>query len=173
MHSRFPKFLFLFLAAYAAIHFSADYSQLPEVVASHFDAHGVANGWQTKSAFFAVFVGVTVLAVVVGFGVPRIIGVVPAQLINLPNKRYWLPPVHLAETLVVLHTYFAWFGCAVFLIMILTFEYAVQSNLHPDDPPDISRMWYILAGFIAFAVVWIARLLKRFHRPPEGNFAGK
>jgi hypothetical protein len=173
MHSRIPKLLFLVLAAYAAVHFSAYYSQLPEVVASHFDAHGVANGWQTKSAFFVVFVGVTVLAVVVGFGIPRIIEVVPAQLINLPNRRYWLAPEHLAETLEFLNTYFAWFGCAVFLIIILTFDYAVQSNLHPDHPPDISRMWYLLAGFIAFAVVWITRLLKRFLHPPEGNFAGK
>jgi len=173
MHSRFPKFLFLFLAAYAAIHFSADYSQLPEVVASHFDAHGVANGWQTKSAFFAVFVGVTVLAVVVGFGVPRIIEVVPAQLINLPNKRYWLAPEHLAETLEFLNTYFAWFGCAVFLIIILTFDYAVQSNLHPDNPPDVSRMWYLLAGFTTFMIVWITSLLRRFLRSPEDNFAAK
>jgi uncharacterized membrane protein len=169
MQSRLPKLLFLLLTAYAAVHFSAYYSQLPEVVASHFDAHGVANGWQTKSAFFAVFVGVTVLAVVVGFGVPRIIAVVPTPLINLPNKRYWLAPEHLAETLEFLNTYFAWFSCAVFLIMILTFEYAVQSNLHPDDPPDISRMWYVLAGFIAFAVVWIARLLTRFVRVPQQN----
>jgi uncharacterized membrane protein len=169
MQSRLPKLLFLLLAAYAAVHFSTYYSQLPEVVASHFDAHGVANGWQTKSAFFAVFVGVTVLAAVVGFGVPRIIAVVPAQLINLPNKRYWLAPEHLAETLEFLNTYFAWFGCAVFLIVVLSFDYAVQSNLHPDHPPDISRMWYILAGFIAFAVVWIARLFTRFGRVPQHN----
>ena len=173
MDSRLPKFLFLFLAAYAAIHFSAYYSQLPEVVASHFDAHGVANSWQTKSAFFGIFLGVTVLAVVVGFGVPRIIGVVPAQLINLPNKRYWLAPEHLAETLEFLKTYFAWFGCAVYLIMILTFDYAVQSNLHPDHPPDVSRMWYILAGFITFMVVWITRLMRRFLRPPAENFVAK
>ena len=173
MNSRLPKFLFLFLAAYAAIHFPAYYSQLPEVVASHFDAHGVANGWQTKSAFFSVFLGVTVLAAVVGFGVPRIIGVVPAQLINLPNKRYWLAPEHLAETLEFLNTYFAWFGCAVYLIMILTFDYAVQSNLHPDHPPDVSRMWYILAGFITFMVVWITRLMRRFLRPPADNFVAK
>jgi len=173
MDSRLPKFLFLFLAAYAAIHFSAYYPQLPEVVASHFDAHGVANGWQTKSAFFGVFVGVTVLAAVVGFGVPRIIGVVPAQLINLPNKRYWLAPEHLAETLKFLNTYFAWFGCGVYLIMILTFNYAVQSNLHPDNPPDVSRMWYILAGFTAFMVVWTVRLLRRFLRPPADNFVAK
>ena len=173
MNSRLPKVLFLLLAAYAAVHFSAYYSQLPEVVASHFDAHGMPNGWQTKSAFFAVFVGVTVLAAVVGFGVPRIIAVVPAQLINLPNKRFWLAPEHVGETLEFLNIYFAWFGCAVFLIVILTFDYAVRSNLHPDHPPDVSHMWYILAGFIAFAIVWITRLFKRFLRPPEDNFAGK
>lgn len=167
MHSRLPKLVFLLLAAYAAIHFSAYYSQLPEVVASHFDARGVANGWQTRSAFFGVFVGVTVLAVVVGFGVPRIIAVVPPQLINLPNKRYWLAPEHLAETLEFLNTYFAWFGCAVFLIMILTFDYAVQSNLHPDHPPDVSRMWYILVGFLVFVLVWITRMFIRFGRVPQ------
>jgi uncharacterized membrane protein len=160
--------LFLILAAYAAIHFSSYYSQLPEVVASHFDAHGVPNGWQTRSAFFAVFVGVTVLAAVVGFGIPRIIAVVPAQLINLPNKDYWLAPEHRAETMEFLTTHFAWFGCAVFLIVILTFDYAVQSNLHPDHPPDVFRMWYILAGFTTFMAVWITRLLRRFLRPLQG-----
>jgi hypothetical protein len=104
---------------------------------------------------------------VVGFGIPRIIATVPPQLINLANKRYWLAPQHLAETMEFLAAYFAWFGCAVLLIMILTFDYAIQSNLHPNNRPDISRMWYILAGFSVFIVVWIARMFMRFGRPPE------
>jgi uncharacterized membrane protein len=169
MQSRLPKYLFLVLAAYAAIHFSSHYAQLPGVVASHFDARGVANGWQVKSAFFGVFVGVSVLAAVIGFGVPRIIAVVPAQLINLPNKDYWLAPEHLAETLEFLSTYFAWFGCAIYLILILTFDYALQSNLHPENPPDVSRMWYILAGFLVFMAVWITRMFTRFGRVPQQN----
>jgi uncharacterized membrane protein len=168
MQSRLPKLLFLVLAAYAAIHFSSYYSQLPGVVASHFDARGAANGWQTKSAFFGIFVGVSALAAVIGFGVPRIIAVLPVQLINFPNKNYWLAPEHLAETLEFLNTYFAWFGCAVFLIMILAFDYALQSNLHPENPPDVSRMWYMLAGFAVFMIVWTIRGLTRFLRPPEG-----
>ena len=173
MQSRLPKLLFVVLAAYAVFHFSAYYSQLPEVVSSHFDAHGVANGWQTKTAFFIVFVAVSVLAVMIGFGVPRIIGVMPTQLINLPNKRYWLAQEHIAETLEFLNTHFAWFGCAIFLILILTFDYAAQSNLHPDNPPDASRMWYILVGFLAFVIVWTTRMLAKFLRTPEGNFGGK
>lgn len=167
MDSRLAKFLFVVLALYAAIHFSSYYSQLPDVVASHFDARGMANGWQTKAAFFLVFLSVSVLAAVVGFGIPRIIAAVPAQMINLPNKRYWLAPEHLAETMEFLNTYFAWFGCAIFLIMILTFDYAIQSNLHPGNRPDPARMWYILAGFLAFVVIWIIRMFTRFLRAPR------
>jgi uncharacterized membrane protein len=168
LDSRLPKLVFVLLALYAAIHFSSYYSHLPDVVASHFDRHGSANGWQTKSAFFRVFLSVSVLAAVIGFGIPRIIAVVPAQLINLPNKRYWLAPEHLAETVEFLDSYFAWFGCAIFLIMILTFDYAVQSNLHPENPPDPARMWYILAGLLVFIVVWTTRLLTKFLRVPGG-----
>jgi len=169
LDSRLPKLLFVLLALYAAIHFSYYYPRLPDVVASHFNGRGAANGWQTKSAFFGVFVGVSVLAAVIGFGVPRIISVLPAELINLPNKRYWLAPEHLSETMEFLNSYFAWFGCAIFLILILTSDYALQSNLHPEHPPDPSRMWYILAGFLAFMLVWTTRLLMKFLRAPQGN----
>jgi len=158
--------VFVLLALYAAIHFSYRYPQLPDVVASHFDVHGVANGWQTKSAFFRIFLTVSVLAAVIGFGIPRIIAAVPPQLVNLPNKRYWLAPEHLAETQEFLSRYFAWFGCAVFLIMILTFDYALQSNLHPEDRPDASRLWYTLAGFLVFTIVWTIRMLRKFLHPP-------
>jgi uncharacterized membrane protein len=165
--ARLPRLLFAVLAAGAAIYFSSYYAQMPEVVASHFNGRGVPNGWQTKSAFFGLFVAVSVLAAVVGFGIPRIIASLPPQLINLPNKRYWLAPEHLAETLEFLNAYFAWFGCAVFVIMILTFDYAIQSNLHPDNRPDVSRMWYILAGFLGFMIVWMIRIFMRFGRVPR------
>ncbi len=91
----------------------------------------------------------------------------PPQLINFPNKRYWLAPEHLAETMQFLNNYFAWFGCAVFTVILVTFDYAVESNLHPDNRPDISRMWYLLAAFLAFNFLSIARMFIRFGRPPQ------
>ncbi|HET9994867.1 MAG TPA: DUF1648 domain-containing protein [Candidatus Acidoferrum sp.] len=167
MDSRWPKLIFVLLVLYAAVNCSYYYPQLPGVVASHFNGRGAANGWQTKSAFFTVFAGVSALAAVVGFGIPRIITAVPRELIHLPNKKFWLAPEHLAETQQFFITYFAWFGCAVFLIVILTFDYAIQHNLHPDNPPDPARMWYILVGFLLFTFVWIIRMLAKFLRPPE------
>src|SRR5260370_34714064 len=50
---------------------------------------------------------VSVLAAVVGFGIPRIIAAVPAQLINLPNKQYWLAPGQFSETQEIFRQKFA------------------------------------------------------------------
>jgi uncharacterized membrane protein len=165
--ARLPRLLFVILAVGAAIYFSSYYVQMPEVVASHFNASGVPNGWQTKSAFFSVFVGVGILAAVVGFVIPRIIAAMPPQLINLPNKDYWLSPEHAAESMQFMSVHFAWFSCALLLVMIFTFDYALKSNLHSQDPPDISRLRYILAGFLLFVVVWTVRMFVRFARLPR------
>jgi len=114
LDSRLPKIIFVLLALYAVVHFSSVYPQLPNVVASHFNGRGAPNGWQTKQAFFSVFIGVGILAMVIGLVIPRIIAAVPAQLINLPNKSYWLAPEHRQETMAFLNAYFAWFGCGLF-----------------------------------------------------------
>jgi uncharacterized membrane protein len=155
------------LAIGAAIYFSSCYAQLPDVMASHFNARGMPNGWQTKSAFFAFLVGVSVLAAVVGFGIPRIIISIPQEYINLPNKRYWLAPERRAETMDFLSGYFAWFGCALFAVILLTFNFAIQANLHPDSRPDATSMWFVLSGFLAFAILGTIRMFKRFGPPPD------
>jgi uncharacterized membrane protein len=165
--ARLPRLLFVVLAACAAIYFSFYYAQMPDVVASHFNGHGAPNRWQTKPAFFGTFIAMTVLSVVTGFGLPAIIGAVPIQLINLPNKQYWLAPEHRAETLEFLRAYFAWFSCAIYAVMIIAFDYAIQSNQHPEHTPAVSHLWYTLAAFLGFLVVWLIRMFTRFGRLPK------
>jgi uncharacterized membrane protein YphA (DoxX/SURF4 family) len=69
-----------------------------------------------------------------------------------------------------LNGYFAWFGCALFAVTLLTINFALQANLHPDRRPDAAPMWFVLAGFLAFAILGTVRIFKRFGRPPEANF---
>ena len=165
--SSLPKLVFLLLAVCAALYFSSLYAQLPDVMASHFDARGVPNRWQTKSTFFSFLVGVSVLAAVVGFGIPRIIMILPAQYINLPNKGYWLAPERRAETMDFLNGYFAWFGCALFAVLLFTINFALQANLHPGRRPDAFPMLFVLACFLAFAVIGTVRVFRRFGPPPD------
>lgn len=167
MDSRLPKLILVLLALYAAVHFSDLYAQLPNVVASHFNARGAPNGWQTKQAFFQVLVGMSALAALLGFAIPQIIGRIPAQFINLPNKDYWLASEHRQETLEWLKAYFGWLACGIYVVMIVAFDYAAQSNLHPNQPPAVARLAYTLVGFLAFVIVWLVRMFARFGRPPK------
>ena len=99
------------LAVSATIYFFHYYRLLPDVVASHFDKHGLANGLQTKQ--------MTDLFAFLVFGIPTIIAVMPRRLINLPNKEYWLSPEQWAASMRFLSPWFAWFGCAVYAVINL------------------------------------------------------
>jgi Protein of unknown function (DUF1648) len=167
--SRLPKSVFVVLATAAAIHFFYLYAQLPEVVASHFDAHGRPNGWQTKPIFFAFFVGAIATATFIGFGVPRIIESMPIALINLPNKQYWFSPERRPKTLAFLSSHLAWLGCVVLLVEIFAFEFSVRANFRPDRRFDTASLTYVLAAMGVFLIIWTARLLARFGKPSETN----
>jgi uncharacterized membrane protein len=168
MNARLPKGLFLLLAICASIYLAHYYPRLPRVVASHFDQHGFANGWQTKQRFFELFAGMTLLSAFLVFGIPTIIALMPRQLINLPHKEYWLGPERQTASMQFLSTWFAWFGCAVYAVILLAFDYAVQTNLRSPYGPNPARLWYMLVAFAVFAVVWTIRLFGRFGRVP-GN----
>ncbi|HZP34235.1 MAG TPA: hypothetical protein VFB23_12830 [Candidatus Acidoferrales bacterium] len=165
--ARLPKLLFFATAAGAWLYFLHDYPQLPRVIASHFDQHGFANGWQTKQSFFGTFAGMTALGAFLVFALPTTVSVLPARWINLPHKDYWLGPEQRAASLRFLSAWFAWFGCAVYFVIVIAFDFAVETNLRPLHQPNIARLWYTLAFLIGFTIIWTRRLFARFGRVPR------
>jgi uncharacterized membrane protein len=173
LDSRLPKLVFVAIAILAAIYFWSNYAQLPEVVASHFNARGVANGWQTKSTFLTFFAGAVALASFLAFGVPFLISKMPVELINLPHKEYWLAPARLDETMALLAGSFAWFSCGVLLVVTTAVNYAIGRNLHPEAQLDPPMLVYVLAGFVLFALIGSIRMLTHFARIPRDGLAPK
>lgn len=167
MSARWAKGLFILLAAWACAYFRHIYPQLPSVVASHFDARGIANGWETKQTFFGVFAALTLLSAVFVFGLPKIIAAMPARWINLPNKEYWLAPEQRPATMEFLSVWLAWFGCAVYAVIIAAFHYAVLVNLSAPQGINPARLSFALACFGVFAIFWTIRLWVRFRRFPR------
>ena len=171
MDTRPPKFVFLVIALLAGIYFWSNYAQLPQLVASHFDAHGHPNGWQTKPMFFAFFLGSILIAWLVGFLIPSLISRMPADLINLPNKQYWLAPERKADTLAELQRTFGWFGCALLLVVTTAVNYAIAQNLNGPSIGVPVLLVAVLVGFAVFTTVWSIRMVRRFAQVPPHNLS--
>src|SRR5215475_5458980 len=88
-------------------------SRLPYPVAVHFDAAGTPNGWMPPPLFAAFHLGLLALLAAVFLGLPRTLRRLPAHLINLPRKDYWLAPERREATLARLGDRLAWLGLAV------------------------------------------------------------
>lgn len=66
------------------------YSSLPETIATHFSMDGKADDFSGKSSFFPLwFVLVAIINIWVPL-MPTMIRKIPASLISIPNRDFWL-----------------------------------------------------------------------------------
>jgi len=163
-NSGLPKLIYGLLAAIGLIYFSFLYPQLPDPMASHFNASGVATAWMPKSGFFLVFVFVMFFACVPVFLVPLQVAAKSDNKINLPNKEYWLAPERRVETMRYLEIQMGWFGCALLAMLLCGFYFAVSANLRPDHSFDSNSFYITLAAFLAFCFSLPIRLLSHFRK---------
>src|SRR5258708_39621980 len=91
-NTRLPNSIFFVLVLVAAMQSAYYAPRIPEILGSPFGKSGFVNAWQTKVAFFATELTIVVLATFISFGIPRLIGGMPASTITLPNKPFWRSP---------------------------------------------------------------------------------
>jgi uncharacterized membrane protein len=163
-NTRLPSSVFFVLAMLGAAQYFYYAPRLPEVVGSHFAGSGAVNGWQTKAAFFGMELAVVILAAVVGFAIPRIIGAMPVSLINLPNKEFWLSPERREETFGYLQMHMAWFGCALLAFLLFVMELVFRANMQTPVRMNSAALVTALVAFLVFSGASTVRLVVRFAR---------
>jgi uncharacterized membrane protein len=166
---RLPGFLYLASVIAAILRCAYVYPQLPDVMASHFNAYGVPNGWQPKNTFFILIAAVIVIPAVLAFIVPRRFPSMPPDKINLPNKSYWLAPERREETWRFFSAQMAWFGCALLFLLLYAMSQAIDANLPSVGQLNWPGMCFALGAFMLFIVVWVVHLLRHFSRVPESQ----
>jgi len=166
-NTRLPSSIFLVLALVGAMQCGYYAPRLPEIVASHFGIGGTVNGWQTKTAFFAVEPAVILLATVISFGVPRLIEAMPVSLINLPHKEFWLGPERREDTLSYIRTWSAWFGCGLLAFLLFVMELAYRANF--STPPQFNNAAFVpaLLAFVIFDTGALGWLILHFSRTQD------
>ena len=139
---------------------------LPDVVASHFGPGGAANGFVSRSTYtslmLAVVVAVPALIALSG----QLVRVLPVQLVNLPNKGYWLAPQRRAATLEALSSMSAAFATALAVFLCFVHWLVVQANA--GQPAKLQEA-SLIVGLVVFGVatvLWLLVLFRRFGRVP-------
>src|SRR5262245_12841102 len=102
--------LFLALIAFVSVFVWNTTASLPAVVASHFGASGLANGYMPRGTYL------TVLLLVV-IGGPLLLAYLPYSIsrkrvtrLNVPHRSYWLAPQRVAGTQAFLWHHGLWFA---------------------------------------------------------------
>jgi len=164
MKTPFGVFLAVVLASLA--HTVYFYPQLPERMASHFNASGQPDGWSTPAAFVFFDLGVTALLAAVFLLLPLFLARVPTRWWNLPNKDYWLAPERRDQTVRLVRTQMLWFGAATLALLAIVKHLAIQANLMETPHLSTRTMVYLMGLYFGFVAVWTVRFIMMFYRKP-------
>lgn len=156
-----PLAIALFGYAAFLVGLAATYARLPERVASHFGANGVANGWMTREGYVWFMVGVgtfVTLTMLAAFGSIRYL---PSSLVNIPRRDYWLAPERRDETARTLLRYgLLLVGLNSLFFLALHLLVAAANEV---QPPKLSNdVWWLLVAFLTTTGVLIFKLYRRF-----------
>ena len=137
---------------------------LPAYVASHFAGDGTANGYMPRSAYVAFMLIVSISLPLVIFASARVLPHVPASLLNLPHREYWLAPERRAQTYAFLQDHTAHFATMLAIFLGFVHWRVVAANArHPAVLEPIVFVGGLLVFLVAL-VAWIALLAAHFRR---------
>lgn len=139
--------------------------RLPARVASHFGAGGLANGFMTREIYLVFTIGMIVLppallALVIGASVRHF-----PQLLNLPNRDYWLAPERRDETAEYLLAHAAWLAALLALLALGVHLLLIRANRAVPPRLDAGPFFAMLLAFLVAMTAWIGVLARRFRRP--------
>jgi uncharacterized membrane protein len=138
--------------------------RMPNPMATHFDAAGNPNGWSSPLSFAVVSLLVLLATASVPLAIARLVAVLPASLVNLPDKDYWLAPERRADTAERLAASLGRITAASALLLLFLDQLIYRANLHPE--PHLGT-WPMLAVvvFIVYVAVASLRMASAFRRP--------
>lgn len=147
----------------ACVHALVYRTQLPARMASHFDASGRADGWMARDAFLLTYLGTLLFVSATFAGVGWLVRRLPAEMISLPNKDYWLAPGRRADTAARFERDMSGFAVATNLLLIATVHLAFRANLTPE--PNLGSLPMLLVGaYLLYTLVWTVALVARWSR---------
>ncbi len=164
---RFGKVFYFIVLLVCIFEFVRLWNITPPEMAAHFNVQGNPDRFVSKTEFFWFQVQ-TMAVVIVTSLIPQILLLIlPVNLINMPNREYWLAPQRREETIELLSSFMAaMFGVILFAIQA-GFELAAYANLQ--TPIRFNAQWMIIFMSTSFLIVglMLVQLFLSFRIPSD------
>lgn len=140
------------------------YPQMPEQMATKFGSDGRPVAWAARGTFLAMhlFSLGLVSALILGLwlALPRL----PASMINLPHRTWWLAPERAEATRRCLGHFVLVLGLWMLGFLAALGHLTLRANLSP-APRLGTAFWVVTALFLAGTLGMMGWLYRRFRRP--------
>lgn len=145
-------------------------SLLPEQVANHFGAAGLADGWMSNRANLLLSCSILVFNSLVFLSIPTILRNTPMRWLSLPNREYWLAPERRDANLRSIADWVGFCGLLTNLFMLVVFHLVYLAN--SKTPPRINEPFFLLLLGVYFLIIciWLVLLFRRFRLPASHPF---
>lgn len=154
------------LIAAAAVFVGWTGRQLPDLVASHFNGEGVANGHMPRGPYLAVMLLITALVPLLMVVLPTLALRAADARINIPNRSYWLAPERRAETTRFLSRQMAAFAALVIVFLCYVQWLVVRANALTPAAMSSGAFAVGLVLFLGCTLAWTLRVIARFALRP-------
>ena len=138
--------------------------QLPETVASHFGSGGKPDGFMARDSYLLLMavlqIGLPLFMVAIAKG----IRFMPNDLINVPNRQFWLSPLYREFTLGYMEAMLVWISALTCIFLIAVNYLSYRANIEK-SPLDEFSFISILVVFILFIVSICGLMFWRFRLP--------
>ena len=142
------------------------WGQLPDRVATHFNLEGTPNDWMTKTNATIVMCGFQVGMPFLLMAVTLLAARLPAAMVNIPNREYWLHPDRHASSMRYVQTFMNWIAVAFALFAMAISHLVFMANR---DGNGLDTRWFgaLIIVFLVSIFILVATLVSHF-RLPQG-----
>jgi hypothetical protein len=138
---------------------------LPENIATHFDVNNAPDGWMSRNSYIVLLISLIIaVPAMISFGISALSSRFP-NLVNVPNRDYWLAPERRDESLLFLASHGQRLGRMI--IVLMTGLHYVILVANQSQPPRLPGSWFMamLIGFGFALTIWVVALYRRFPKP--------
>lgn len=150
----------------AVVHAAWWYPSLPELVPSHFDANGIPNpnSMMSRSSFVIMFLGLQFFMTFMMAGIAIGLRYLPKELLNIPNKEYWLADERVEETFEINRITLYWIASATIALFVVVFQQSALVGIGQQNSLGLV-FGIVLVAYLVFVFGVCGYLMYRFRIP--------